>query len=952
VIIQRLSIGDFGIFRDQVMEDIAPNIVLIAGPNRAGKTTLMQALRYLGYKFPRTDIIPPATTEYKLEADLQVDDSSRYVLTRSGYSDPQLSGNNGLQLRDIYHIDDFTYRQLFTISLDELRRIPERIDSKETKQLQSVLLGAGMVDLMMIPSVKSEFKKKADDIGGVNGNYSVKKFKSDNEVIIKAIEKRKQAHQEIEEYRQKQEELKETQMSVSEKSNQLTSEKNRLDQLRFLSERYQQFQEYKNLSREIGRSENQSILDSDAVENLERAKTLLQSYKKVAEEYEGQLRPFRQMIPTDDWVEMKEHLLEHQSAIEEWDRRCSGLEARVKKYISEDADNAQSFRKLQQRLQRLNKEFGDDLEILQEIRVDQIEKSHLRTVVSDYQKIEDRLERKSEELERSERELKALEEEFESLEKPSEGMTKLSVIRGSGIFVVVGMVLALFINATIGLIVGLGGVALVLGAAYISNIRSVEPNRRYNDKAETVSQKLRETEILEEERESLCNELKAQKEELNQLSEQLHLKEEVEPELLKEMHRDIEDLKEDYSAWKLEKERLESNETEISQDVEALTSVVKAIVEVPEKSYSLGEQTEFLIKRLNQISNWLQKAQSLQELITQKEELENEIEDLIPKTKENIIDANNIVDYKHQLNQYINKGETQKELLGKVNEQERLVSSLTDAFSGRISEVFLGEEGSSFDGEQILDLLEEHFNQFSSEDALKDELQRQEKDVHGLEEEIDQLKQQITRLEASLENLATSDKLDEAQRQIDGARGRLEPLAREYAINRIADFMLGKLRDKLLQRTKDELLSDASNIFKHLTSEAYKQIALPEELENADFLAISDNETESLKSEYLSRGTQEQLFLSVRMSRILDIEPPLPVILDDSLVNFDVQHRKKAAEMINTLSGHNQVFVLTCHPEIVDYIAEENSSIQFWTIHNQHIKLSDYDGVREVLLQS
>lgn len=949
MIIRRLSIGDFGIFRDQVMDDIAPRIVLIAGPNRAGKTTLMQALRYLGYKFPRSNILPPPTTEYKLEADLQVSDFGRYIISRSGYSDPQLSGNNGLQLKDIYHIDDFTYRQLFTISLDELRRIPEGVDTKQTRELQSVLLGAGMVDLMMIPNVKSEFEKTANNIGGVNGNYSVKQFKSDNEIIVRAMKQRRGAHQEIEEYRQKQQELEETQDTISGKTNRLTEEKKRLDQLRFLAEQYEEFQKYKNLSREIEKPENQSILESDAVENLERAKNIFQSYEQIVDQYEDQLRQFQQMIPRDDWIGMKNNLLEQESVIIDWTQRRSGLEERVKNYINSANDNEHKIKELQERLQQINEEYGSDLSVLKEIRTDRIEKSQLRDVVTEHQKLEDRLERKNEELEKSERELKTLQEEFESLEKPADGMTRQTMVRGSGIFLVAGVLLVLFLNVAIGLIVGLGGIALVLGTAYISNMRSIEPKRRYFDKEEALKHQLRETESIQQEVDTLQNELKVEREALDNFKHQLQLESKVSPELLKDIYRDIEALKKDLSEWEQQKNRLEAEQETLREDVGNLTSVVKSIIEISDESKSLGEQIQFLVGRLGEISSWLQTAKSLQASITEKAELEEEIDNLIPEDEKNPVRLEESNDYINNLNNYINKGEAQKELLDKVADQQRFADILTGTFSGMTAEAFLGHSDKKFENEQILELLEEHFDQFVSEETLKDELRHQDKAVQNLESEIEELKQQSTKLETSLENLATSDKLDEAQQQIDEARSRLEPLAREYAISRIADIMLGKLRDKLLQRTKDELLSDASDIFKTLTSETYKQIALPDELESADFLAISDNENASLKSEYLSRGTQEQLFLSVRMSRILDIEPPLPVILDDSLVNFDVQHRKKAAGMINTLSEHNQVFVLTCHPEIVDYVAGQNSSVQFWTIQNQQIELSDYDGVRNLL---
>ena len=46
--IRRLHIGDFGIIRNQTLDDLGQGLVVIGGPNRAGKTSFMQVLRYLG----------------------------------------------------------------------------------------------------------------------------------------------------------------------------------------------------------------------------------------------------------------------------------------------------------------------------------------------------------------------------------------------------------------------------------------------------------------------------------------------------------------------------------------------------------------------------------------------------------------------------------------------------------------------------------------------------------------------------------------------------------------------------------------------------------------------------------------------------------------------------------------------------------------------------------------
>ena len=142
----RIYFKSFGILREQTMEEIHPGLVIIAGPNRAGKTTFMTALRYLGYGLPRKDFIPPSLTgQHDYNADVELMDRSRYNIHILGNSKPKVSPLGSwqeIEIADIFHdLDGFTYRQVFTISLDELRRIPEGLAGKEEQNLQVVLLG-------------------------------------------------------------------------------------------------------------------------------------------------------------------------------------------------------------------------------------------------------------------------------------------------------------------------------------------------------------------------------------------------------------------------------------------------------------------------------------------------------------------------------------------------------------------------------------------------------------------------------------------------------------------------------------------------------------------------------------------------------------------------------------------------------------------------------------------
>ena len=78
----------------------------------------------------------------------------------------------------------------------------------------------------------------------------------------------------------------------------------------------------------------------------------------------------------------------------------------------------------------------------------------------------------------------------------------------------------------------------------------------------------------------------------------------------------------------------------------------------------------------------------------------------------------------------------------------------------------------------------------------------------------------------------------------------------------------------------------------------------------------------------MSRGTREQLFLTLRFGLVRDVgqrAERLPVIVDEALVNFDPVRGLRAAGAFMDLAQTNQVLVFTCHPQIVDQFVDAAS---------------------------
>jgi len=93
----------------------------------------------------------------------------------------------------------------------------------------------------------------------------------------------------------------------------------------------------------------------------------------------------------------------------------------------------------------------------------------------------------------------------------------------------------------------------------------------------------------------------------------------------------------------------------------------------------------------------------------------------------------------------------------------------------------------------------------------------------------------------------------------------------------------------------------------------------------------------------VSQGTRDQIYLSIRfalMDHIDDNQERLPAFLDEVFVNWDHERRMLGYQILRDLAARRQVFVFTCHP----WLAEEIQSV----VKAQRIELAnDISPVKE-----
>lgn len=189
------------------------------------------------------------------------------------------------------------------------------------------------------------------------------------------------------------------------------------------------------------------------------------------------------------------------------------------------------------------------------------------------------------------------------------------------------------------------------------------------------------------------------------------------------------------------------------------------------------------------------------------------------------------------------------------------------------------------------------------------------------QDELDrQLKEAIERRGAMVEQhrTAASDRtLVTKQMELDCVEEQIKRAAVAWRERAAVSLMLERIREDYEAHRQPETLKEASKYMAQITSGKYTRIWTP--LAN-DILFVDNAEGQSLPVQVLSRGTREQLFVSLRLALVAAFARRgihLPMILDDVFVNFDAGRTKIAAAVLREFAqqGHQLLFI-TCHEHV------------------------------------
>lgn len=193
------------------------------------------------------------------------------------------------------------------------------------------------------------------------------------------------------------------------------------------------------------------------------------------------------------------------------------------------------------------------------------------------------------------------------------------------------------------------------------------------------------------------------------------------------------------------------------------------------------------------------------------------------------------------------------------------------------------------------------------------------KELQQLAQRIEELQVTSGKLQSDLARLHNAGDALVLQQTIESKRGQLRDHVQRYASLVMAEKMLDNALERFQRENQPRVLEETRQLFLQMTEGEHVDIRHAA----GDSFWLIDKHGTQRKPDQLSRGTREQLYLALRLAYVrmyCEKNEPLPLVMDDVLVNFDQRRAAQTLAALHTLSQELQIIFLTCHAPTVQLV--------------------------------
>jgi uncharacterized protein YhaN len=207
--------------------------------------------------------------------------------------------------------------------------------------------------------------------------------------------------------------------------------------------------------------------------------------------------------------------------------------------------------------------------------------------------------------------------------------------------------------------------------------------------------------------------------------------------------------------------------------------------------------------------------------------------------------------------------------------------------------------------------------------------------IRELRERKSEVEQTIGSERTELQKMDGGGDAARAAERLQEVRASIREGVDRYVQLKLAAAVLRREIERYRKESQDPVLSRAGHIFARLTAGSFELLRPDFEGTDEPVLLGVRPSGEEVGVQGMSDGTRDQLHLSLRLAtleRYLERNEPMPLIVDDILVNFDDTRAAATLQVLEELSGLTQIIFFTHHRHLVE-LAQANISSEKMHVH-------------------
>ncbi len=222
--------------------------------------------------------------------------------------------------------------------------------------------------------------------------------------------------------------------------------------------------------------------------------------------------------------------------------------------------------------------------------------------------------------------------------------------------------------------------------------------------------------------------------------------------------------------------------------------------------------------------------------------------------------------------------------------------------------------------EEMLDIIHNNDNyDYKNEEEVDKAIRDKNKELIDIEKQIKDIENEVnTRFKGKRNIPEIEEEIEETNRKIIRLKKQLEA---SIIANNILKEAYDELRGGIGEVLNDKVIEG----FKELTYEKYNKVMVDDNYE----MMVKD-ENNMLRSEFLSNGANDQLYLALRLAFIEMIFKlkDLAIYLDDTFIQYDDKRLDRALKHLIKLNI-KQILIFTCQNREIEILNRENVKYKY-----------------------